>query len=172
MISIFPLGPTSCGKTVFTSKFIKHVNQLVKPTIQEIIFCYAIWQPEYTKMQIQNERIKFIKGLPDFEQLSLGVRRLVVIDDMISELNSQIETMFIRGSHHLSISLMLICQNVFSRVKMFRNLSLNAHYIVCFKQPRDASQILHLARQIYPRNVKFVCDSFYGCFIFHTASDR
>ena len=119
MISIFPLGPTSCGKTVFTSKFIKHVNQLVKPTIQEIIFCYAIWQPEYTKMQIQNERIKFIKGLPDFEQLSLGVRRLVVIDDMISELNSQIETMFIRGSHHLSISLMLICQNVFSRVKMF-----------------------------------------------------
>lgn len=155
------LGPTSSGKTVFVSRYLKHVDQLVKPTIQEIVFCYAIWQPEYAKIRNQNEKVKFVKGLPDFEQLSLGVRRLVVIDDMISELNSQIETMFIRGSHHLSISLMLICQNVFSRVKMFRNLSLNAHYIVCFKQPRDASQILHLARQISPRNVDYVCDSFY-----------
>ena len=154
-------GPTSCGKTVFTSKFIKYVDQLVKPLVDEVIYCYAIWQPVYVDLQKENHRVKFLKGLPDFDKLPRGVKRLVVVDDMISELNGQIETMFIRGSHHLSISLMLICQNVFSRVKMFRNLSLNAHYIICFKQPRDASQILHLARQISPRNIDFVCDSFY-----------
>ena len=101
------------------------------------------------------------KGLPDFESIDVGVRRLVFVDDIITELNSQIETMFIRGSHHLGISLCLITQNIFSRVKIFRNLSLNAHYIVCFKQPRDASQIMHLARQFSPRNVKYVIDAYY-----------
>ena len=112
-------------------------------------------------MQQQNSRVKFEKGLPDFENINVGVRRLVVVDDMISELNSQIESMFIRGSHHLGISLCLISQNIFSRVKIFRNLSLNAHYIVCFKQPRDASQIMHLARQFCPRNSEYVVDAYY-----------
>ena len=154
-------GPTSSGKTVFTSKLIKYIDSLVTPKIAEIIYCYALWQPEYVKIQKENNRVKFEKGLPDFENIDVGVKRLVVIDDMISELNSQIETMFIRGSHHLGISLCLITQNIFSRVKSFRNLSLNAHYLVCFKQPRDASQIMHLARQFCPRNVGYVMDAFY-----------
>ena len=154
-------GPTSSGKTVFTSKLIRYVDALVTPSIEEIIYCYALWQPEYVKIQQQNSRVKFVKGLPDFENINVGIRRLVVVDDMISELNSEIESMFIRGSHHLGISLCLITQNIFSRVKSFRNLSLNAHYIVCFKQPRDASQIMHLARQFCPRNVKYVVDAYY-----------
>ena len=91
-------GPTSSGKTVFTSKLIRYVDALVTPSIEEIIYCYALWQPEYVKIQQQNSRVKFVKGLPDFENINVGVRRLVVVDDMISELNSQIESMFIRGS--------------------------------------------------------------------------
>ena len=121
--------PTSSGKTVFTSKLIRYVDALVTPSIEEIIYCFALCQPEHVKIQQQNSRIKFVKGLPDFENINVGVRRLVVVDDMISELNSQIESMFIRGSHHLGISLCLITQNIFSRVKSFRNLSLNAQYI-------------------------------------------
>ena len=154
-------GPTNSGKTVHMKRLIEHIDALVTPQIQEIIYCYALWQPEYVRIQQVNSRVKFEKGLPDFESFDVGVRRLIVIDDMISELNSQIETMFIRGSHHLDMSICLITQNIFSRVKSFRNLSLNAHYLVCFKQPRDASQIMHLAKQFCPRNTKYVIDAFY-----------
>jgi hypothetical protein len=35
-----------------------------------------------------------------------------------------------------------------------RNISLNAHYIVLFKLPRDKQQILMLARQINPGKVQ------------------
>ena len=153
-------GPTSSGKTVFTTKCIKYIDELVTPKILDIVYCYSIWQPEYEKMKT-NSRINFLKGLPEFESLPLGLNRLVIIDDMISELNSDIETMFIRGSHHYNCSIMVITQNLFSREKIYRNLSLNSHYIVCFKQPRDASQIMHLARQFSPCNTRYVIDAFY-----------
>ena len=69
-------------------------------------------QHEYMKIK-NNVRVKFLKGLPDFESLQSGVRRLVVVDDMISELNVDIETMFIRGSHHFICSIKAITQNMF-----------------------------------------------------------
>ena len=39
-----------------------------------------------------------------------------------------------------------------------RNVSLNCHYLVLFKNPRDKSQITHLAKQIHPSNVKALCE--------------
>ena len=39
-------------------------------------------------------------------------------------------------------------------------MSLNAHYIVLFKNPRDALQVATLARQMYPGNSKFLIEAF------------
>jgi hypothetical protein len=39
-------------------------------------------------------------------------------------------------------------------------MSLNAHYIVLFKNPRDANQIATLARQMYPGKSKFLIEAF------------
>ncbi|GFV68907.1 uncharacterized protein TNCV_1985711 [Trichonephila clavipes] len=39
--------------------------------------------------------------------------------------------------------------------KEIREISLNAHYLVLFKNRRDQSQTTHLGRQLYPRKVKF-----------------
>jgi hypothetical protein len=36
----------------------------------------------------------------------------------------------------------------------------NSHYIVLFKNPRDAGQVSTLARQMYPGNSKFVIEAF------------
>ncbi len=35
-------------------------------------------------------------------------------------------------------------------------MSLNAHYLFIFKNPRDQSQITHLAKQMFPGNVKYL----------------
>ena len=52
-------------------------------------------------------------------------------------------------------------QNVFNKGKENRTISLNSHYIVLFKNPRDASQITHLAKQMYPGNIKFMQEAFH-----------
>jgi UDP-N-acetyl-D-mannosaminuronic acid transferase (WecB/TagA/CpsF family) len=42
-------------------------------------------------------------------------------------------------------------QNLFHRGKHHRTISLNAHYMVVFKNPRDVLQIMALANQMYPK---------------------
>ena len=42
-------------------------------------------------------------------------------------------------------------QNIFHQGKGSRNVSLNSHYLVLFKNPQDKLQILTLAKQMYPR---------------------
>jgi hypothetical protein len=37
-----------------------------------------------------------------------------------------------------------------------RTISLNTHYMVLFKNPRDAGQIRHLAAQLFPGDTKFL----------------
>ena len=39
-------------------------------------------------------------------------------------------------------------------------MSLNCHYLVLFKSPRDSSQITHLAKQMYPGNSRYMLESF------------
>ena len=68
-------------------------------------------------------------------------------DDFVSKL-------FTKYSHHRNLSIILILQNFFDRGKIMRTLSLNAQYIVLFKNPRDKAQSMSLARQIYPNYIK------------------
>ena len=130
----------------------------MSPSIHEVLYCYTEWQPEYSNIQ-RNNYVKFNHGLPEIDNLVPGKRRLVILDDLMSQIGTDIETVFTRKSHHRDISILILVQNTFP--KSFRTISLNAHYIVVFKQPRDMSQIMYLARQFSPKNVKYVTDSFY-----------
>lgn len=49
---------------------------------------------------------------------------------------------------------------VFHQAKYMRNVSLNAHYLIIMKNPRDKSQIISLARQLYPTNMKFLTEAY------------
>jgi hypothetical protein len=46
-------------------------------------------------------------------------------------------SLFTKKSHHRNISVMYIEQNLFHKGKNHRTISLNAHYMVLFKNPRD-----------------------------------
>jgi len=41
-----------------------------------------------------------------------------------------------------------------------RTISLNAQYIVLFKNPRDNSQFEHLARQLYPHTSRLAVEAY------------
>ncbi|GFY23504.1 uncharacterized protein TNCV_3941961 [Trichonephila clavipes] len=85
---------------------------------------------------------------------------LIVLDDMMNDVTSEISQMFTMGSHHKKYSIILITQNLFPRVKSMRDISLNAHYIILFRNNRDVSQAACFGRQAFPGHGKFFMDSY------------
>ena len=81
----------------------------------------------------------------------------MVIDDQMENAggDKRIVNLFTRGSHHRNLSVIYIVHNLFHQGKNSRSISLNSHYLVLFKNPRDKLQILTLAKQMYPGNTDF-----------------
>ena len=61
------------------------------------------------------------------------------------EVDGRIVDIFTKGSHHRDLNVFYITQNLFHQGKGQRDISLNASYIIYFKNPRDKRQIKHLA---------------------------
>ncbi|GFU28698.1 uncharacterized protein TNCV_468841 [Trichonephila clavipes] len=142
-------GPSGSGKSQFVKKLIE--NKMIKPFPKNIIWCYGVYQALYEEMP----NISFHEGIPS--NLHQYSDALIVIDDLMGELenNPQLTKLFVKFSHHRNLSIIFVVQNIFHKGKEIREISLNAHYLVLFKNRRDQSQITHLGRQLYPRKVKF-----------------
>ena len=124
----------------------------------------GIYQPAYDEMQRNIPDIQFVEGVPsDLESMiNPSIRNLVVIDDLMHELSNdqRITSLFTKGCHHRNLSVIFILQNIFHRGKELRDMSLNCHYLVLFKSPRDSSQVNHLAKQMFPGHVKYMQEAF------------
>jgi len=57
---------------------------------------------------------------------------------------------FTKISHHRNVSVVYLTQNLFNKNKYARTISLYAHYLVLFKNPRDATQFATLAATSAP----------------------
>ena len=92
-----------------------------------------------------NNRI--VKGIPESLEndsyLDVNIHNLIVIDDQMIEAgkDNRIVNLFTKGSHHRNLSVICIVQNLFHQGKGNRSISLNSHYLVLFKNPRDKLQI-------------------------------
>lgn len=75
--------------------------------------------------------------------------RLVIIDDLMNETNSDVVDLFTKGSHHFNVSVMYVTQNIFNQGRGRRTISLNAHYIVVFKNFRDRIQNHRYIQEAY-----------------------
>lgn len=149
-------GPTGCGKTVFTFKFITEAKTLISPPPEKIIYCYGEYQDSFNDFP----SVEFHEGLPDIKNFDGRERILLIMDDLMSETNDSISNIFTKGSHHRNLSVVYLTQNLFYKSKQNRTMSLNTHYIVLFKNPRDVTQITTLARQMYPGSGKFLIEAF------------
>jgi hypothetical protein len=149
-------GPTGCGKTLFTFKFISEAQSIISPPPEKIIYCYSIYQQIFDEFP----SVVFNEGLPDSSQFDGKHRYLLILDDMMSQVNNSVSDLFTRVSHHQNVSVMFLTQNIFHQSKHSRNISLNSHYLVLFKNPRDAMQVATLGRQMYPGKAKFLVEAF------------
>lgn len=158
-------GPSSSGKSFFVEKFLNNVELMCDTKFKEIIWCYAVWQPLYSRLSKKNI-CKFHEGLPNIDTIVPAERgephaRLLIVDDLMREADSSVVDIFTKFSHHKNISVIFISQNLFFQGKGARDISLNASYIVCFKQPRDMSQFFHLCRQVYPKCPLFLQEAYF-----------
>ena len=156
-------GPTGSGKTEFTKKLFTSPG-IIEPPPENITWCYGEFQNAYKHLALLVPKIRFVEGIPNdlLQSLEPSQRNIIVIDDLMSESgnNKKVSELFTKGSHHRNLSVILILQNLFYRGKEMRTISLNSHYMVLFKNPRDQSQINHLARQMYPNKSKFLVESY------------
>ena len=155
-------GPTGCGKTTFVQKLLKHVKDIVSPPPQRIVYCYSIWQDKFSELLYENPGIEFNEGIIPTESINKTTRNLIILDDLMNESKDDVNVsnLFTKGSHHKNMSIIFMSQNLFVQGKHMRSISLNAHYLAVFKNPRDKAQFSCLSRQMYPKNQKFLDECF------------
>ena len=123
-------------------------------------------------------RIEFVKEIPtaleEDSYFDVNKRNLIVFDDQMIDASEdkRIVNLFTRGSHHRNLSMIYIEQNLFYQLKDSRSISLNSHYLVLFKNPRDKLQILTLAKQVHPGQSDFFLNQYeeavkrhFGCLL-------
>jgi hypothetical protein len=159
-------GPTQCGKTHFLIRAIR--QQAFKPEPNRIVWVYAEPQPAYEDLARDIPSIEFVKGFTSglYETFDPRVRNLLILDDQMENKathkrgDNGATKFFTQGSHHRNLTVVYIVQNLFNQDASMRTISLNTHYMVLFKNPRDATQIRTLGQQMYPENPRMLIDAY------------
>ena len=149
-------GSIGSVKSVFVRRFVDNIKHMMTPKPDRILLCYGEYQTLYGTV----DGVNFQQGLPDLDNLDPRDKHLISLDDLMDGTDQRVASLFTKKSHHRNISVMYIVQNLFHRGKHHRTISLNAHYMVLFKNPRDVSQIMALAHQMYPRRTQFFLEAF------------
>ena len=154
-------GQTQCGKSYMVRRMLQHLGELFHPVPTKIIYCYGEYQKEFGELP---SNVTLVEGFPNnLNDLLRGHdNSMVVLDDMMSQCSKdqRVADLFTRGSHHNGISVLYLTQNLFPPGKLSRTISLNSHYVLVFRNPRDSLGICTLAKQMFPGCTKYLMDSF------------
>ena len=148
-------GPTGSGKTHYMMSLLKGRESVTTLPPVETIYCYGAWQEQFNDLIAEGVRLQ--EGLIGLEDLpNDGRPRWLIIDDLMEEVSGKdsVNNLFTKYSHHRNISVFFMVQNLFKKAN--RTITLNAHYMFLFKNPRDKQFIDHLARQAFPGKVQQV----------------
>ena len=156
------VGPSQSGKTTFVLNLLDEYLEIFHdPRPSRILWFYGVHQSALnqllkSKQQYLGIPIEIKEGIPSVTDIRKG--DLIVMDDLLSESQSSkaVSQMFTRHAHHHRCFIIFLSQNLFAGGKEYRTQSLNTHYLVLFKNPRDKSQINFLARQVEPRSRAFI----------------
>ena len=162
-------GTTMSGKTTWLGKLLDHAGEMFETPPRKAMYCYGIWQPLFQIMQNKYDWLSFHEGLPGKEEINSltadGSHNLLIVDDLMHQVvqDPGMETVFTQGAHHNNLSLIYINQNMYCQGKHSRTISLNTHFLVLMKNPRDTSQMQVLGRQVFPGNSHLLLEAYRDC---------
>ena len=113
-------GATSNGKSCWVHRFLKNISRVFGDTPTNTLLCC------YGIYQLLFDHMK--KDVPN-HAFHHGLPNVEDID---------------------GISVMFLTQNLFQQGKCAHTIALNTHVLILMKNMRNASQIGHLARLLYP----------------------
>mgnify|MGYP001595909180 FL=1 len=154
-------GPTGTGKTLWTKKLLSH--EMFTEKVNSILYCYGVYQPLFDDMKMSH--LSFHEGIPSLDtvkELNNGKFNIIVLDDLMEQIikNVDAQNLFTKYCHHYNISVIFLTQNVFAQGPCARTISVNTHVLVLFKNKRDESQIVRLAKQLCPDISKGFLEAF------------
>jgi len=129
---------------------------------------YGEWQKAYD--ELRNSVVPSISFVHNFnnqlyDTFNANTRNMLILDDQMendvatARRGQGVVKFFTQGSHHRNLTVVYMVQNLFNQDPAMRTVSLNAHYMVLFKNPRDATQIRTLSIQMYPKCKNFLLDA-------------
>ena len=153
--NFYVCGQTQAGKSHFTRRMLRHLEEMFYPVPTNIIYCYGDYQKEFNELPPNGE---MMEGFPDnLSDMVCGHNNsLVVLDDLMSQcsIDQRVTDLFTCGSHHRGV--LYLMQNLFPPGKLSRTISLNSHYLVIFRNPRDSLGISTLAKQMFPGRTDYL----------------
>ena len=164
------VGPSASGKTFKTAAIVDQRNKLIVggDQIQNVVFCYSVWQPIYTTLKERGVVTKFYNKKPSCDEFAELVQdykdkggSIVVIDDFMGEIDSDLVSIVTVHSRHYNTSTFILFQSLFPSNRLARQISLNVKYLHVFKNPRENAQIMVLARQLYPRDYRWIVEVYH-----------
>ena len=145
-------GPTGCGKTMWVKKLFEKRDLVCSPKPEKITYFYGEYQESFDEI----DGVDFKQDLFDIDKIGSNEPEWMIIDDLMLESSSNEirSNLFTRATHHRNSSVILLNQNFFCKGKENKNITLNAQYLVLFKNPRDKNIATSIARQMYPGRIK------------------
>jgi len=96
------------------------------------VWCYGQKSAVPSRYQLP-ANVRFNEGVPEDFGIANGEPCLVILDDLLNDVYSQVCEFFTRSGHHRIISVILITQNLFHQGLVCRDISLNAHIVALKK---------------------------------------
>lgn len=150
-------GPSQAGKSVWVSKLLAHRNEMISPPPEKVYVCYKEYQPLYDTFK----DVIFQEGMININELDKSIRKLIIYDDMMEQVNQDMSEIFTKYVHHRNLSVVFLTQNLFHKSPHIRTMNLNSTYLTLYRNPRDVNQVQFLARQMYPSGQsKFMVEAF------------
>lgn len=163
-------GASKSGKTTLVQQLLTVRDEMFTQNPDYVIVFFKFMQDVYQEMldnKLVDELIDVSSDDYNFETIVNKVRpykngngSLIIFDDSMTDLSGDFEQIFTNISHHQNCSVIFITQNLFFNSKIYRTMSLNAHYFFLMKNERDKQQIGILAKQFCPGNTTYVIQSF------------
>lgn len=164
------VGPSGSGKTFRTCDILRNKSSIIEggEAIKNVVFCYSAWQPIYEDLRREGVVTKYVNKNPTSDEFVKLVEpykdrggSIVVIDDFMTQIDHNMVDIVTVQSRHHNTSTFILFQSLFPPNKLARQISLNVKYIHAHKNPRENAQILTLARQLSPKDYRWIVAAYH-----------